>query len=112
MLHEQGRAALERAREKYERRVAELAEKELEMIELENARKMLCEAFQRAERLLAETDERMSRAERAGWDERLTSLPTEIALAEQCIGLLRQIIDKTRVIAELERREAESWQFG
>ena len=112
LLHEQGSAAVERAREKYERRIAELVEKELEMLELENAREMLCEALLHAERLLEEGDERLSRPERAGLNERLSSLPTEIVLAEQCIGLLRQIIEKTRIIAELERREAESWQLG
>jgi hypothetical protein len=112
MLHERGRAAVERAREKYERRVAELAEKELEMIELENAREMLCDALEHAERLLADDQELLSRSERAGLKERLSSLPTEIVLAEQCISLLRQIVEKTRTIAELERRDAESWIIG
>lgn len=112
MLNEQGRAAVEKAMEKYEQRIAELAERELEMLELENAREMLCEALLRAERLLDDGDERLSRPDRAGLNERLSSLPTEIALAEQCISLLRQIIEKTRIIAELERRESEPWIFG
>lgn len=112
MLNQEGKAAVERAMERYEQRIAELAEKELEMIELENAREMLSEALKRTERLLADGEEPLSRPERAGLSERLRSLPTEIALAEQCIRLLRQIVEKTRTIAELERRESEAWVIG
>lgn len=111
-LNELGRAAVERALHEYEQRIAQLAQKELEMIELENARETLSEALQRTEQLLTEDDKRLSLLERAGLNERLSGLPHEIALADQCIGLLRQIIDKTRIIAEMERREAEIWEIG
>lgn len=99
---EQGGTALE----KYELRIAE---KELELIELENVRQALCHALEKTGRLLSEADEDLSSSERAGLRERLMSLPHEIVLAEQCVALLRQVIDKTRALAELERQEASSW---
>ena len=87
-LSEQGKTALEN----YELRIAE---KELELIELENVRQTLCRALERTGRLLAEAGEGLSSSERIALQERLESLPHEIVLAEQCVGLLRQVIDKT-----------------
>lgn len=102
MLSEKGRSALD----KYEQRMAEIAEKQLELIDLENVRQMLCDALERTERLLARGAD-ASGQDRARLKERLSSLPTEIALAEQCIDMLRQIIEKTHFIADLERRDSD-----
>jgi hypothetical protein len=99
---EQGRTALET----YELRIAE---KELELIELENVRQTLCFALEKTGQLLAEAGEGLPSAERTALQERLESLPHEIVLAEQCVGLLRQVIDKTRALAELERHEASPY---
>lgn len=96
---QQGKTALETCE-------LRIAEKELELIELQNVRQSLCRALEKTVRLLAEAGEGLSSAERTALQERLESLPHEIVLAEQCVGLLRQVIDKTRALAELERREA------
>lgn len=100
---EKGRTAME----KYESRLAEIAEKELELIELQNVRQMLCDALEKAQQLLAD-DGSPSFPERSGLKARLTSLPHEIVLAEQCIGLIQQVIEKTHALAELEKQEATS----
>lgn len=107
MLSDKDRAAVE----KHEQRLAEIAEKELELIELENVRQMLRETLDKTGRLLSEGDAKLSSSELAGLRERLGSLPHEILLAEQCIGLLQQVIEKTRALAELEKLETESWML-
>lgn len=101
MLSELGRAALER----YERRMAEIAKKERELIELERIRQALFDALKMSEPAPSDGEAGLARADCAGPTQQLIGLPNKIMVADRCITLLRQVIEKTRTLADLERRD-------